>query len=193
MEYLGKKILADVFHAGVLSFTASAAQSAHSPVEDEVVALFDEYREPLFRYLMTFGVQAADAEELLQDVFLALFLHLRSGKSRANLRGWLFRVAHNLALKRRQRERGGAFAGLPVQMQAPDPAPNPEDQLLRDQLQRRLASAYRALPERDRRCLWLRAEGLNYREIAAVLDISLGAVALSLARSLARLERCAER
>src|SRR5579875_1830209 len=148
MEYLDRKILADVFQAGVLTLTGGAARPACSAVEDEVVALFDEYREPLLRYLTTFGVCAADAEELLQDVFLALFLHLRGGKSRANLRGWLFRVAHNLALKRR---------------------------------------------ERDRRGLWLRAEGLNYREIAAVLEISLGAVALSLARSLARLERCAER
>jgi len=185
--------LADVFQAGVLTLTGGAARPACSAVEDEVVALFDEYREPLLRYLTTFGVCAADAEELLQDVFLALFLHLRGGKSRANLRGWLFRVAHNLALKRRQRDRGGAVAGLPAPAQTPDPAPNPEDQLLHGQLQKRLAAAYRALPERDRRCLWLRAEGLNYREIAAVLEISLGAVALSLARSLARLERCAER
>jgi RNA polymerase sigma-70 factor (ECF subfamily) len=35
----------------------------------------------------------------------------------------------------------------------------------------------------------LRAEGLRYREIAQVLDMSLGAVSISLARSLARFER----
>src|SRR5579875_2032146 len=96
MEYLDRKILADVFQAGVLTLTGGAARPACSAVEDEVVALFDEYREPLLRYLTTFGVCAADAEELLQDVFLALFLHLRGGKSRANLRGWLFRVAHRI-------------------------------------------------------------------------------------------------
>jgi RNA polymerase sigma-70 factor (ECF subfamily) len=50
-----------------------------------------------------------------------------------------------------------------------------------------------ALPEQDRRCLCLRTEGLRYREIASVLDMSLGAVSLSLERSLGRIARVAER
>jgi RNA polymerase sigma-70 factor (ECF subfamily) len=37
--------------------------------------------------------------------------------------------------------------------------------------------------------LHLRAEGLRYREIAEILEMSLGAVSISLSRSLARLER----
>jgi RNA polymerase sigma-70 factor (ECF subfamily) len=45
----------------------------------------------------------------------------------------------------------------------------------------------RVLPETDRCCLLLRAEGLRYRDIARALGISLGAVSLSLGRSLARL------
>jgi RNA polymerase sigma-70 factor (ECF subfamily) len=49
------------------------------------------------------------------------------------------------------------------------------------------------LPEQDRRCLSLRAEGLRYREIAEVLDMSLGAVSIALTRSLARIARSAER
>ena len=47
------------------------------------------------------------------------------------------------------------------------------------------------LPERDRRCLQLRAEGLKYREIARILGISLGAVSISLSRSLARMTSAA--
>jgi RNA polymerase sigma-70 factor (ECF subfamily) len=53
----------------------------------------------------------------------------------------------------------------------------------------RLLAVVEALPEVDRRCIYLRAEGLRYREIVEVLGISLGAVALSLERSLARLRR----
>jgi RNA polymerase sigma-70 factor (ECF subfamily) len=49
------------------------------------------------------------------------------------------------------------------------------------------------LPEQDRRCLFLRAEGLRYREIAGILDMPLGTVSLSLGRSLARIARAAER
>lgn len=73
-----------------------------------------------------------------------------------------------------------------------DPMPNPEDQFAANQKQQRLLAALGALPERDRRCLALRAEGLRYREIAEILDISLGGVALALGRSMARIARVAE-
>jgi len=49
------------------------------------------------------------------------------------------------------------------------------------------------LSEEDRNCLFLRAEGLRYREIAYVLGISLGAVSMSLTRSLTRIERADRR
>ena len=50
-----------------------------------------------------------------------------------------------------------------------------------------------ALPEMDRECLYLRADGFRYREIAEVLGISIGSVANSLVRSLARLSAANER
>jgi RNA polymerase sigma-70 factor, ECF subfamily len=160
-------------------------------LEHEVVELFDEFRLPLLRYLSSFGLPLADGEEVLQEVFLSLFQHLQRGKSRENLRGWLFRVAHNLALKRRYRagrdlEKGTASRAI-------DPAPNPEDQMLTNQIRQRALQVAKALPEQDRRCLFLRAEGLRYREIAGILDMSLGAVSLSLSRSLARIARSTER
>jgi RNA polymerase sigma-70 factor (ECF subfamily) len=57
---------------------------------------------------------------------------------------------------------------------------------------RRLRTVVRALPERDRQCLFLRAEGLRYRDIARTLDISLGGVAKSLARTMKRLTNADE-
>jgi len=172
----------------VLSAIA-AADRAPSALEREVVGFFDELREPLLRYLMGFGLPAQDCEEVVQETFLALFRHLQRGRSRRNLRGWLFRVAHNLGLRKRQRTRATEEVGDAVT----DPAPNPEDQFAVSQTQRRLLAVVAALPEPDRRCLSLRAEGLRYREIAEVLGISLGAVSLSLGRSLARIARAAER
>jgi RNA polymerase sigma-70 factor (ECF subfamily) len=65
--------------------------------------------------------------------------------------------------------------------------------LVHVQTQERLGRLFRKLPEQDQRCLTLRAEGLRYREIAEVLDMSIGAVSISLARSLARLGRAIER
>lgn len=177
--------------------SAAAGIGAGSPaLQEEVVALFDQFRDRLLRYLASFGSPIPDGEEIIQEVFLSLFQHLQRGKSRRNLRGWLFRVAHNMALKRRYGKRADlevltdpvAAGNLIV-----DPAPNPEVQFVNNQSQQRLLAVLHALPEQDRRCLSLRAEGLRYREIAEVLGMSLGSVSISLTRSLARMARAEER
>ena len=177
---------------------SSAEDAKPTPLEEEVVALFDQMQDRLLRYLLSTGVPVQDGEEIVQEVFLALFQHLQRGKSRRNLRAWVFQVAHNLSVKhylakRRDRQNLAESGATPVDDSFVDQAPNPEDQLSRSQRHARLQSVLRALPEQDRRCLSLRAEGLTYREIGRVLDMSLGAVALSLGRSLARFTRAEER
>jgi RNA polymerase sigma-70 factor, ECF subfamily len=183
--------------SAALQHAAGRAEQA-SPLEAEVVALFDQLRDPLLRYLLSFRLLVVqDGDEIIQEAFLALFQHLQRGRSRHNLRAWLFRVSHNLALKRLQRSRRDSenLAELSHSAGAmtADPALNPEDAFARVQLQRRLLAVVRALPEPDQHCLALRAEGLRYREIAEILGMSLGAVAKSLERSLARVARAAER
>jgi RNA polymerase sigma-70 factor, ECF subfamily len=173
--------------------TKSERAPAPTADEQEVIQLFDELRNPLLRYLLALGLPAHEGEEVIQEVFLALFQHLQRGRSRQNLRGWVFRVAHNLGLKRRlARAREIASVASEQEILAaaqPDPAENPEEQLLSSQRLQRLQAVLRALPEQDQWCLSLRAEGLRYREIAEVLGMSLGAVAASLGRSLARFSR----
>jgi RNA polymerase sigma-70 factor (ECF subfamily) len=154
--------------------------------------LFEQLRNPLLRYAYSFGIPMHDAEEIVQETFLSLFRHLQLGRSRENLRGWIFRVAHNLALKQRlahQRLSERTVSDGAMAERQFDHAPNPEQQLSFAQRQSRLLAVVASLPEADRNCLSLRAEGLRYREIAAVLGISLGSVSISLKRSLARLMR----
>jgi RNA polymerase sigma-70 factor, ECF subfamily len=179
----------------IIRLSADAAATLESPdrpseLELKVIELFDESRDSLLRYAVSLGLSTSDGEEIIQEVFLALFRHLQLGRPGSNLRGWLFRVAHNLALKRRN-------ANYKLQQKHhPDgeiidrqlaPTPNPEEQLMQSQRQERLRAVLEALPEQDRCCLNLRAEGLRYREIANILGMSLGAVSISLTRALARL------
>jgi RNA polymerase sigma-70 factor, ECF subfamily len=166
-----------------------AAQS-EVDMEAEVIALFDQFRDRLLRYVLSIGVYAHDGEDIIQEVFLSLFRHLRLGKSRANLRGWVFRVAHNLALKQRySRGRHQAEGDSRLAENQLDPATNPEEQFSDGERQKKLLAIVCALAEQDQWCLYLRAEGLRYREIADTLGISLGSVSHSLARSIARLAR----
>jgi RNA polymerase sigma-70 factor, ECF subfamily len=176
-----------------LGFPAGAGSLAKpSEIECKVIELFEQFRNPLLRYVISLGLPLHDGEEIIQDVFLALFRHLQLGKSRRNLRGWVFRVAHNLALKQRSANRKSQAtlnSDETVAHRQPDAAPNPEERAASSQRLERMQAILRALPEQDRCCLSLRAEGLRSREIAATLGISLGAVSIALTRSLARMER----
>jgi RNA polymerase sigma-70 factor (ECF subfamily) len=173
--------------ANLIGYGAESTASTH----DDVLVLFDECARGLRRYVASFGLTTEVTEDVVQEVFLQLFRHLRLERSRANLRGWIFRVGHNLALKQRaktaRRHRWEGTWDVTLVERVIDPAASPEQQLADGRRVRRLRAVVRALPERDRHCLFLRAEGLRYRDIARTLDLSLGGVAKSLARTMTRL------
>src|ERR1700685_1247463 len=111
--------------------TGTGASAKPSETECEVIRLFEQLRNPLLRYVVSRGLSLHDGEEIIQEVFLALFRHLQLGKSRRNLRGWVFRVAHNLALKQHTANKKAQSRFHPdeaVAQRQPDGTPNPEEQ-----------------------------------------------------------------
>ena len=98
-------------------------------------------------------------------------------------------MAHNLALKRRIANKAfeRSLVDEDALAQHPCEGPNAEEEFSFSQTKQRLRAVFRALPAQDQRCLYLRAEGLKYRQIAKVLGVSVGGVSLSLSRSLARI------
>jgi RNA polymerase sigma-70 factor (ECF subfamily) len=172
----------------------AGARSRETRLAAEVVEFFDELRVPLLRYVSSMGLLIPDAEEIVQDVFLALFQHLRNGKPRTNLKAWVFRVGHNLALKRRIRNgrRDRTYCPGDAAELILHPQLDPEEELAEVQRRKLLLLAVENLSEVDRCCLYLRAEGLRYRDIASIVGISLGGVSLSLGRALSRLRKVDE-
>ncbi len=189
--------MADSVHPGLsrvpLPLVASPDEAHAERLRDaqaQTLHYFDACAPRVQGYVRSFGLEPDAAEDVVQEVFLALYRHLLLGRPQHNLRSWLFRVAHNAALKHRQRAQrqhtGGDSFDEAVATLA-DTADDPEQRMTADQGRRHLWAIVGALRERDRQCLLLRAEGLAYRDIAATLGMSLGAVAKSLARTFARL------
>lgn len=171
-----------------IATSLDARADATGLIDAEVLALFDRYERPLLRYAWSLGLSRPDAEDIVQDAFFALFQHLRLGKSRENLPGWLFQVVHNLAGKRRRRNRridAWSASGVGTELSGPDS--DPEMLMVEAERRRRWRLVLGAMPDRDRRCLLLRAEGLRYRDIASALGVSLGSVAKSITRGIGRL------
>jgi RNA polymerase sigma-70 factor (ECF subfamily) len=160
-------------------------------VQADVLELFDRAAPSLRRYVRSCGIAPDAAEDVVQEAFLALFRHLCGGGARQNLHGWLMQVSYRLALRHRERRTRMQRHESPwepgIADGVADPAEDPEAQMAMREHQGRLQAVFRALPERERQCLSLRAEGVRYREIAQLLGISLGTVAKSLTYAITRL------
>src|SRR5258708_7497118 len=110
------------------------------PGEREVTALFEELQQPLRRYFLVAGLSIEDADEGVQETFLPLHRRRGAGGGRANLRGWIFQVARNMArnefkaARRRLTETltGDTFA---------DPRGTPEDHAIERERFRRFDTA----------------------------------------------------
>jgi RNA polymerase sigma-70 factor (ECF subfamily) len=162
-------------------------------LEEHVSQLYISLRLPLFRYLLCFNLSPDDAEEMIQETFLVLHRRLHAGKRPDNLRGWVYRVAHNLALNlgksRRYLRDASPEDWAAIAESVSDPAPNREQVLLERERMLRLHQVMSTLPEQQRHCLYLRVEGFRYREIAQILGVTVAAVSGALRLAMEKLNR----
>jgi RNA polymerase sigma-70 factor (ECF subfamily) len=154
--------------------------------------IFDLYYPAVLRRAVYILGSPEAAEDVAQETFLKLYL--APPQERANLAGWLLRVATNLACNhlrseknRLQRESGCFRAELAA---AP---PSVEESFLQAEEIRLVQAVLRRLAPRDRAALLLKFSGAGYREIAAALDLKPGSVGTVLARALARFSHEYER
>ena len=140
--------------------------------------------------------RTAEAEDLSQEIFVKVSLSLDRYDSRRAFRPWLLQVARNHVIdhhRSRWREKAHTIEldALPV---APGSSrATQEDRVLREERRRAIDAGLAELPEGLRDAVVLRdLDGLDYAEIAQVLDVPVGTVKsrfnrgrLQLARSLA--------
>jgi RNA polymerase sigma-70 factor (ECF subfamily) len=158
-------------------------------LQHDVAQLFVDSRDDVYRYLLSLGLHPPQAQEGAQEVFLRLYATLRKGEEIQNPRAWIFRVAHNLGLKVRARESSQAPFDAELEFSLAEPGLDPEQGVLERERLRRLHAGIQQLSEQQRRCLFLRMEGLRYPEIGTALGISTSAVSEFLRRALVRLRK----
>ena len=125
----------------------------------------------------------ADAEDVVQDVFLRLHRHGLNFANEAALGAWLYRVAVNLCIDRSRVAR--PTVEMP-DLRASDPSA--ESEMLRDERKQVLMLALATLPARERAAVVLREiEGLATADVAAILGSSEGTVRSQVSTAMARL------
>ncbi len=157
----------------------------------EVELCFEQFRHAVYTYVISFCRTPEHAEELTQEAFLRLYAYRRAGHRVENVRGWVFRVAHNLAVNEGKKRRFEVPGGLSLEEwhECSDPARNPEQLVLEDEKNSRFWRGMGTLTEHQRQCMQLRAEGFETKQIAEILHISKGGVIDALQRAVKRLRK----
>jgi RNA polymerase sigma-70 factor, ECF subfamily len=156
-------------------------------VDEQVLHAYEECRDDVYYYGLTLGLGPAQAQDIAQEVFLKLYVQLRAGEEIRSLRAWVFRVAHNEALKLRAKER--THAEISPEMEPVAGTISAETRLVEDETRRRVQDAIADLSPQQRQVLQLRAAGLRYREIAETIGIGTSTVNEFMRRAVARLRK----
>lgn len=147
--------------------------------------LLPELRPKLHRYCARMTGSVIDGEDVMQEALMKAIESLPQLESIAQMRGWLFRIAHNAALdflRRRARLEAGRFDEEPDMIA--DPASTTERRIIADASLR----TFMRLPVAQRSSVILMdVLGHSLEEIGEVLDSSIPAVKAALHRGRARL------
>lgn len=178
-------------HTVSLYFTASDAGAGASRQDGGLVALYDALRPSLLAYLIGMGLLKEEAEDVIQDAFLRLMGRSDLPFEEQQVRPWIFRVAHNLAVDHfrsgHYRTTTSSEEVLSLQHGPRDKGLNPEESLLKNEQWRIAQQAISRLTPQQKYAVLLRSEGLVYREIAEVLGVGTKRAAELVQRALVRL------
>ena len=157
--------------------------------EPALRAIFETYYLPLYRYIYQHLRHRATAEDLTAEVFSRMLEQLTWGRGpEQHLRAWLYRVAHNLVVDhaRRQVHRDHDPLDEELLSTGQDVEAEVHGTIQRQQA----ATALRRLTPMQRAVIILKyLEGYTNKEIASMLDLSVGAVKALQHRGLASMRR----
>jgi len=149
--------------------------------------LFEElmaFREDIFKICLGFSRNAADAEDLAQDVYLKAYRNIQTVHNPFAIKEWLFRIARNTCLDHRKKTHASQLfdrlssGSEAVENSTPEAGTETRERLaiLKDAVER--------LPKKQREVFVLREYGhLNYDDLARAVGIKTGTVMSRLNRA----------
>jgi RNA polymerase sigma-70 factor (ECF subfamily) len=171
-------------------------------------AVMRKHNRMLYRLARSILKDDAEAEDALQDAYLAAYRHIEAFRGGAKLSTWLARIVINEAYARLRRHRREAEV-VPLSAadgaehahsrseegsMAEDTAERPENAAMRSEVRRLLERRIDALPEQFRLVFMLReVEELSVEETAACLDLPSATVRTRAFRARALLREALER
>lgn len=151
--------------------------------------LLDTFETRVYRLALRFTGDVLDAEDLTQEIFLAVHASISRFRGDAALGTWIYRVAMNRCLEFRRKRRLETVSyeeGLPVDIEFSQE--DPVHAVERRQLAEKVEAAISRLSPAHRDVVVLHElQGLTYQEVATVLNVPVGTVKSRLFNAFRRL------
>lgn len=137
--------------------------------------LYDLYAPAIYNYLLRLVNESAVAEEIVQEVFLAMWRGAQRFREEAKVKTWLLRIAHHQAVSWLRRTRTALWPN--DELEADDDDHSIEEHLAHRWQIDQVRTALAQLTPKHRAVIELTfVQGLSYAEIAEVMNCPLGTV-----------------
>ena len=166
--------------------------------KDQYRFLIERYQDQIFRTCMGYVHCEEDANDLTQETFIQAYQKLNKFKFKAAFSTWIYRIAINLSLNFLRKKKGNLFDRIEnaldsltakTQIQLSDYS-NPEKILITNEHSEIISKAIESLSDKQKTAFVLsKYEELPQKEIAAIMEITEGAVESLLQRAKANLQK----
>jgi RNA polymerase sigma-70 factor (ECF subfamily) len=157
--------------------------------DDRCVRLLREHDRALRRLAATYERDQSRQQDLVQDIWLAVWRGLPAFRGECSERTFVFRIAHNRAVSHIDHWQRRRTDVLEDDAPVPAPGPDPEESLSTQQRQERLRAAVEQLPIGLKQVVVLTLEGLSNADVAEITGITENNVAVRLTRARTALQR----
>jgi RNA polymerase sigma-70 factor (ECF subfamily) len=156
---------------------------------EEFQRLFIEMKDKLYRFSLRIVRSSDVAEDVVQEVMIKLWTKRDRMESIDNINGWLMVLARNLSIDK-VRSKHHSTGSLETAYYVQDGETKPDRQAEQSDLMEQIEAAVQQLPETQRLVFHLRdVEGMTYREVSDILDLSLENVKVNLFRARQKLRK----
>ena len=157
--------------------------------DERCVRLLREHDPALRRLAFSYERDPSRQQDLMQEIWLAVWQALPRFRGECSERTFVFRIAHNRAVTHVDHYHRRQADALDEDAPVAAPGPDPEHSLSAQQRHDRLRAAVQALPIAMRQVVVLTLEGLSHAEVAEITGITENNVAVRLSRARAQLAR----
>lgn len=158
-------------------------------------ALFQRYKRPVLNFALRLIDNRADAEDVVEEVFMSLLQQKYTIRAGAKFSTWMFRVAHNACMTHFRKKKHVASLWFKkndendyASWDVADTADLPHEEIAKQESAMQVKKAIAKLPLEQKEALVLREyNGLAYDQISVILECSLEKVKILIFRARERL------